>query len=117
MFSVERRMSLFWIVHGQRRMSTSLPSLPGPGSASPRSLTIGCDEWLLTIIVLRSWFLVGPSTGRAQVGAPHLQMNFLTLLSAGLVTQIPGSEPHGRRVKDWRNWSRIVEHYWFWMAW
>jgi hypothetical protein len=41
-------------VHGQTRMSTSLQSLPGPGSASPRSLTIGSDGWLLNIIVLRS---------------------------------------------------------------
>jgi hypothetical protein len=37
----ERRISLFWIVPGQRRKSTSLQSLLGPGSESPLSLTIG----------------------------------------------------------------------------
>ena len=32
----------------------SLQLLPGPGSGSPRSSTIGSDGWLLTIIVLQS---------------------------------------------------------------
>ena len=52
MFLVERRISLFWIVHGQTRMSTSLQLLHGLGSESQRWLTIGSDGWLLTIIVL-----------------------------------------------------------------
>ena len=44
-------------------------------------------------------------------------MNFLTRLSLGLEIQIHGSERRGRRAKDWRSSSRIVEPYWFWMAW
>src|ERR1700730_7151176 len=101
MFLVERRISLFWIVHGQTRMSTSLQSLPGPVSGSPLSLTIGSDGWLLTIIVLQSLFLVGPSTDRAAVGRLRPQMNFSTLLSLGLEIPIPASERRGRRAKDW----------------
>ena len=54
---------------------------------------------------------------REAVGALRRQMNFLRLLSLGLVTQIHGSERRGRRAKDWRNSSHIVEPYWFWMAW
>src|SRR5262249_62391259 len=99
MFLVERRMSLFWIVPGQTRMSTSLPSLPGLGSGSPRSLIIGSRRWLLTIIVLQDLFLVGPSTGRAPVGALRQQMNFLMRLLLGLEIQIHGSERRGRRAK------------------
>ena len=89
----------------------SLRSLPGPGSGSPRSSTIGSDEWLLNIIVLRSLFLAGPSTDRAPVETLRPQMNFLTRLSLGLEIQIHGSERHGRRAKDWRSSSRIVEPY------
>src|ERR1700741_662843 len=117
MFLAEKRISLFWIVHGQTKMSTSLQSSRGLGSESPRSLTIGCDGWLLTIIVLQSSFLVGPSTDRAPAGPLRQQMNFLTRLSLGLEIQIHGSERRGRRAKDWRSSSRIVEPYWFWMAW
>ena len=76
-----------------------LPSLPGPASESPRSSTIGSDEWLLNIIVLQSLFLVGPSTARVLVGVLRPQMNFLMPLLLGLVTQIHGSERHGRRAK------------------
>src|SRR5260370_27713485 len=117
MFLVERRISLSWIMHGQTRMSTSLQLLHGPVSGSPRSLTIGSDGWLLTNIVLRSLFLVGPSTDRAAVGRLRPQMNFLTRLSLGLEIRIRDSERPGRRAKDWRSSSRIVEPYWFWMAW
>src|SRR6202011_1501600 len=117
MFLVERRISLFWIVHGQTRMSTSLQSLPGLGSESPRSSTIGSDGWLLTIIVQQSLFLVGHSTDRAAVGTLRPQLKFLTPLSLGLEIQIHGSKRRGRRAKDWRSSSRIVEPYWFWMAW
>ena len=95
----------------------SLQSLPGPVSGSRRSLTIGSDGWLLNIIVLRSSFLAGPSIDRAAVGTLRPRMNFLTRLSLGLEIQIHGSERHGRRAKDWRSSSRIVEPYWFWMAW
>src|SRR5438132_12276779 len=109
MFLVERRISLFWIVHGQTRMSTSLQSLPGLGSGSPRSSTIGSDGWLLTIIVLRSSFLAGPFTGKAPACNLRPQMNFLTQLSLGLVIQIHGSERRGRRARDSRSSSRIVE--------
>ena len=111
MFLVERRISLFWIVHGQTRMSTSLQLLHGLGSESPRWLTIGSDGWLLTIIVLQSLFLVGPFTDRAPLGTLLPQMNSLTLLLLGLEILIHGSERRGRRAKDWRSSSLIVEHY------
>src|SRR5271165_3747676 len=117
MFLVERRISLFWIVLGQTRMSTSLQLLPGPVSGSPHLSTIGSDEWLLNIIALRNSFLAGPFTDRARVGTLLQQMNFLMRLSLGLEIQIHGSEQRGRRAKDWRSSSRIVEPYWFWMAW
>src|ERR1700693_126304 len=95
----------------------SLQSLPGLVSGSRRSLTIGSDGWLLTIIVLRSLFLAGPSTDRAPVGALRPLMNFLTLLLVGLAIQIHDSERRGRRAKDWRSLSHIVEPYWFWTVW
>src|SRR4029077_3322775 len=95
----------------------SFRSLHGRVSGSPLSLTIGSDGWLLTIIVLQSLFLVGPSTDKAAVGRLRPQMNSLTPLSLGLEIQIHGSERRGRRAKDWRSSSRIVEPYWFWMAW
>ena len=44
-------------------------------------------------------------------------MNFLTLLLVGSVTQIHGSERHGKRAKDWRSSLRINEPCFFWMAW
>src|SRR5580700_1319574 len=95
----------------------SLQLLPGPGSVNRRSSAIGSDGWLLNIIVLRSSFLAGHFTDRAAVGRLLLQMNSLTLLSTGLAIQTHGSERRGRRAKDWRSSSRIVEPYWFWMAW
>ena len=95
----------------------SLQSLPGLGSVSPRSLTIGSDGWLLNIIVLQSLFLAGPSTDKAAVGTLRPQTNFLMRLSTGLAIQIRGSERRGRRAKGWPSSSRIVEPYWFWMAW
>jgi serine/threonine protein kinase len=63
------------------------------------------------IIVLRNSFLAGPSTDRAAAGRLRLRMNFLTLLSFGLEIQIHGSEWRGRRAKDWRSSSRIVEPF------
>jgi hypothetical protein len=44
-------------------------------------------------------------------------MNFLTLRSPGLEIQIHGSERRGKRVKDWRSSSRIVEPCLFWTVW
>src|ERR1700738_4276240 len=117
MFLVERRILLSWMLHGQTRMSTSLQSLPGLASESPRSLTIGSDGWLLTIIVLQSLFLVGPSTDRAPVGTVRPRMNFLMRLSLGLQIQIRVSERRGKRAKDWRSSSPIVEPCLFWRAW
>src|SRR6516225_7570269 len=114
---VGRRISLFWIVHGLTRMSTSLQLLPGLGSESPRSLTIGFDEWLLTNIVLQSLFLAGPSTDRAAVGRLRPRMNFLMRLSFGLEIAIHDTERGGRKARDWRSSSRIVGPYWFWMGW
>src|SRR5208283_4213042 len=75
----------------------SLQSSRGLVSGSRRSLTIGSDEWLLTIIVPRSLFLAGPSTDRAAVGRLRQQMNFLMRLSLGLEIQIHGSEGRGTR--------------------
>src|ERR1700730_12495016 len=103
MFLGERGIFLFWNVHGQTRMSTSLQSLPGLGSESPRSLTIGSDGWLLDIIALRSLFLAGLSIDRAALEALRQQMNFLTRLSLGLEIQIHGSERGGRRARGWRS--------------
>src|SRR6266481_4104964 len=91
--------------------------LHGPVSGNRHSLTIGSDGWLVTIIVLPSLFMVGPSTDRAAVGRLRPQMNSWTLLSLGLEIQIHGSELRGRRAKDWQSSSRIVEPYWFWMDW
>jgi hypothetical protein len=85
-------------------------------SENRRLSTIGSEGWLLTIIVLRSAFLAGPSIGRAQVETARLRMNFLTLLLLGLVIQIQESEPAGRRVNGWQNSSRIAEPCWFWTA-
>src|ERR1700757_1505843 len=102
MFLAEKRISLSWKMHGQTSISMSLQSLPGPGLGSPRWSTIGSDGWLLKIIVLRSSFLVGPFTDRAQAERLRLQINFLTLLSAGLAIPIHGLERRGRRANDWR---------------
>ena len=44
-------------------------------------------------------------------------MNFSMRLSLGLVIQTHGSERRGRRAKDWRGSSPIVEPCLFWMAW
>src|ERR1700738_3786701 len=95
----------------------SFRSLHGPVSGSLRWLTIGSDGWLVTIIVLPSLFLAGPSTDRAAVGRLRPQMNFLMRLSLGLEIQIHGWERRGRRARDSRSSSRIAEPYWFWMAW
>src|SRR6516165_1905386 len=95
----------------------SLRLWPGLVSGSRRSLTIGSDGWLLTIIVLRSLFLAGPSIGRALAGALRPLMNSLTLLLIGLAIQIHGSEQPGQRARDWRNSSHIVEPCLFWTVW
>src|SRR5690349_6369849 len=117
MLLVERRISHFWIVLGQARMSTTLQSLPGAVPGNPPSLTIGSVGWLMTITVLLSSFSAGPSTDRGQVEALRLQMNLLMRLSLGLEIQIRASERGGRRVKDCRSSSHIAEPYWFWTAW
>jgi hypothetical protein len=95
----------------------SLQSLPGLVSENPRWSTIGSDGWLLNIIVQRSSFFVGRSIGKAAAGKLRPQMNSFTLLSTGLEIQIHGSGRRGRRAKDWRSSSGIVEPYWFWMVW
>src|SRR5215468_6623326 len=98
-------------------MSTSLPSLPGPGPENLRSLTIGSDEWLLDSIVLRNSYLAGLSTGRAPGRRLRPPMNSLTLLSLGLEIQIHGSGRRGRRAKDWRSSSRTIGLCWYWTVW
>src|SRR5215831_17183132 len=105
MFLAERRISLSWIVHGQIRMSTSLQSLLGLGSESPRWLTIGSEGWLLKAIAPQNSSLAGPFTDRAAVGTLRPRMNFLMRLSLGLATQIHGSERRGRKAEDWRSLS------------
>src|ERR1700757_4806509 len=95
----------------------SLQSLPGPVSGNPYSSTIGFDEWPLNIIVLQSLFLGGPSTDRARLGRLRHQMNSLTRLLLGLGIPIQGLERRGRRAKDSRSSSPIVEPCLFWMAW
>ena len=82
---------------------TSLRSLPGLVSGSQRSLTIGYEKWLLTIIVLRSLFLAGRSTDRAPAVRLRLPTNSWMRLFIGSVIRIPDLEPRGRRVKDWRS--------------
>jgi hypothetical protein len=104
MFLVVKKTSVFWIVHGQTRISTSLQSLPGAESENRRSSTIGSDEWLLNTIVLRNSYLAGLSTDRAPEATLRLPMNFLMPLFTGLVIQIHGSEQRGRRAKDWPSW-------------
>src|ERR1700683_2720109 len=98
MFLVVKRTSVFWIVHGQTRISTSLQLLPGAESENRRWSTIGCDEWLLNTIVLRNSSLAGLSTDRAPAATLRPQMNFLMPLFTGLAIQIHGSEQHGRRA-------------------
>src|SRR5258708_14893858 len=95
----------------------SLPSLHGQGLGSPRSSTISSDRWPLKIIALRSSYVAGHSTGRAQGEALRPRMNFWTRLSLGSVIPIHGSERRGRRAKDWRSSSHIVGPCWFWTAW
>src|SRR6516165_2217485 len=92
----------------------SLPSLPGLEWGNPRSLIIGSGDWLLNGTVLRSWYLVGPSTGRAPAAALRPRTNLLTLPLFGLGTQIQGSGRLGRKVKDWPSSSQIVGPCWFW---
>jgi hypothetical protein len=50
-------------------------------------------------------------------GDTRPRMNFWMRLSPGLEIQIHGSELRGRRERDSRSLSPIVEPYWFWMAW
>src|SRR6516225_4793501 len=95
MCSVGRKISLFWIVHGRTRISTSLQSLPGVVSGNPPSLIIGFDAWQLNIIALRNLFLVGPFIDKAPGVAPRPPMNFLMRLSVGLEIQIHGSAHRG----------------------
>src|SRR6516225_6234721 len=117
MFLAERRISLFWIVPGQTRMSTSLQSLPGRVLESPRSSTIGSDGWRLSSIAPPNSYLAGRSTDRAPVAALRPEMNFLMPLSVGLEIQIHGSVRLGRRARDSRNSLGIGEPYWFWTVW
>jgi serine/threonine protein kinase len=74
-------------------------------------------QWLPNTTTLLSSFMVGRSIGRAPAWGPRPPMNLWTRRSTGLEIQILGLERHGRRVKDWPNWSHIVGRYWFWMAW
>src|SRR5258708_5522484 len=101
------------MMYGQPGRQTSLQSVLGLVWGSPLSSTIGSGGWLLNTIVLRSSFLAGPSTGRAQAERLRLQMNLLMLPSLGLVIQIHGSEQHGKREKGWRDLSSAVAPYLF----
>ena len=77
----------------------SLQSLPGLVLGSRHSSTIGSEGWRLSIIVLPSWFSGGRFIHREAVGTLPPQMNFLMLLSHGLVTRIHGSERRGEGRK------------------
>jgi len=68
MFLVVKRTSVSWTMHGQTSRSMLLQLLPGAESENRRWSTIGFDEWLLNIIVLRNSHLAGLSTDRAPVG-------------------------------------------------
>src|SRR5262249_10536001 len=102
-FLVERRISRLWIGLGQRRKSTSLPSLPGLGLESLRSSTIGFEGWQLNTIAPLDSSLAGPFTDRAVAERLRRRMNFLRPLSLGLGIQIHGSERHGRKARDSRS--------------
>jgi hypothetical protein len=121
MFLGERRISPFWMAHGQTRMSTSFRSLPGPEWESRRSSTIGSEGWLLTIIVLRSSFLAGLFTDRAPVETLRPPMNFLMLLLAGLVIRIQGcrEEVSNRLAQDVRQGAhaqKVMAAYQSWFG-
>jgi hypothetical protein len=105
------------MMSGQTGMLMSLQSLPGRMLGNLASSTIGSGGWLLSYIVLQSLFLVGPSIDRAAAGTPLLQTNLSTPLSLGLVMQIHGAAQRGRKARDWRSSSRIVEPCLFWMVW
>jgi hypothetical protein len=67
--------------------------------------------------VEKSSFATLRPTGRAAVGELRPRMNSLTLLSLGLAIQIHDSERRGRKARDWRSSSRVVEDCWFSTAW
>src|ERR1700693_153200 len=102
---------------GQFSMSTSLPSLPGLESGSPRWSTIGSGVWELKTIVPQSSFLAGLSTGKAPVGMLPRPMNFWTRPWYGLAMLTRDWVRHGKRAREWRSSFRIVELYWSWTAW
>src|SRR5262249_18045758 len=110
-FSVESRISLSWIVHGQIRMSTSSRSLLGPVSGSRRLSTIGFDGWLLNTIAPRNSSSAGPFTGRAVVEVLRPHTNSWTLPSVGLAIQIHGSKRRGKRERGSRSSSHVAEPY------
>ena len=110
-FLVEKMISLFWMRRGQTGIPICYNRCLGWMSESRRLSTIGSDGWLLNFIVLHSSFLAGLFTGRTAVEALCQRMNFLTLLSLGLVIPIRGLERRGKRAKDWQSLSLIVEHY------
>jgi hypothetical protein len=61
--------------------------------------------------------IVPPISGLPKMNKHSFFTSIVTSLAVGLGIQIHGSERLGRREKDLRNSSPIVEHYWFWMAW
>jgi hypothetical protein len=90
MFLVERRTSLFWIVHGQTRMSTSLQLLHGPVSGSPRSSTIGSDGWLLAL--------------QDPYNPGHLDTH-------PLVREYFGEQLRSQQTSAWKESNRRLFHY------
>ena len=114
MFSVERRISLFWVGHGLIRTSTSLQSLLGGGVGKSTLI----NHWLRRMAaqhdrsaeLVFGWSFYRQGTSGDTSSADE----FLdAALSLGLVIQIQESELRGRRAKDWRSWWRIVEPCWF----
>ena len=81
----------------------SLQSWRGAESGNQRSSTIGSDEWLLNIIVLRNSYLAGLSTDRAPAAALRLPMNFLMPLFTWF------GDPDPRVGTAWEKGERLAK--------
>jgi serine/threonine protein kinase len=99
---------------GQRFQSPAellkaIPAIIGAVDAKRRITRQSLQKALLT-----DWCV---ETGKPLVGLGPERISVARLPSLGLGTQIHDSERSGKRVKGWRNWSRSVGPYWFWMVW
>ena len=110
---VGRKISLSWMTHGQIPHVNVVTIVAWAGVGKSTLVNHWLRRWLPNTIVLQSSFLAGLSTDRVPVGTLRPPMNFLMRLFVGLEIQIHGLEQLGKRVKDWRSSSRIVEPCWF----